>query len=77
MTIEELMSDRKIEDNELSQEIKYDKKFISRWTDRCVEIRHKYGQQAANKFAKDLFSQDIIQLINQEINRRKGNASKQ
>lgn len=76
MTIEGLMPDRKIEDNELSQEIKYDKQFISRWTDRCVEIRQKYGQQEANKFAKNLFSQDIIQLINREINRRKGNASK-
>ena len=76
MTIDDLMPDRKIEDNEHSQEIKYDKKFISRWTDRCVEIRHKYGQQEANKFAKNMFSQDIIQLINREINRRKGNAGK-
>lgn len=71
MTPEELMGDRKIGDTEHSQEITYDKKFVKRWTDRCVEVRNKYGQQEANKFAKSMFSQDIIRLINIEIERRK------
>ena len=71
MTAEQLMGERKIEDTEHSQEINYDKKFISRWTDRCVEIKRQYGQQKANEFAKQLFSRDIIRLINAEIERRK------
>lgn len=65
------MPNRVIEDSEHSQEIVYDKKFISRWTDRCVQIKREYGQQKANEFAKSMFSRDIIRLINAEIERRK------
>lgn len=76
--VEELMGDRKIEDSEHSQELVYDKKFIKRWTDRCWEIRNKYGQQEANRWASSMFSQDVIKLINAEIARRKaGGQSKQ
>jgi hypothetical protein len=65
--------DNKIEDGAHSEEIKYDKKFVSRWADRCVEYRMKHGQDAANKWAKQMFSEDIIRLINKELARRYGN----
>lgn len=59
-----------IPDTAHSEEIQYDKKFVSRWTDIVYDVRRKYGQEAANEFARRMFSPDIIRLINKEIEKR-------
>lgn len=54
-----------------SEEHLYDKKFISRWADRCEEMFNKYGQQVANSFASKMFSPECMKEINIELERRK------
>lgn len=68
-----LMSEEPIPDTAHSEELRYDAKFIARWTDRCIEQKAKYGQQWTNQWAKEFFSPAVIRLINKEIERRKGN----
>ena len=54
-----------------SEEHMYDKRFIKRWADRCIEMNAKYGWQIANDYAKSFFSKELLKEINAEINGRK------
>jgi len=54
-----------------SEEHLYDKKFVSRWADRCEEVFKKYGQEVANSFASKMFSPECMKEINVELERRK------
>lgn len=57
----------KIAEDAPSEEIVYDKLFIKRWADRCYEVKQASGQQVANSFAQQMFSQRVLKLINDEI----------
>ena len=53
-----------------SEEHIWDPRFIKRWADRCVEMKHKYGQQVANSFFQKMFSKPLQKEINEELERR-------
>lgn len=69
--LEKLVGGPRVSDDAKSQEIQYDKKFVNRWVDRCLDIKRKSGTAAANEFFRRMFSADIQALINEEIRNRK------
>lgn len=73
MDLEKLVGGPRVSDDSrtVEQSLQYDKKFVSRWVDRCLEIKKKSGTAAANEFFRRMFSADIQTLINEEIRNRK------
>ena len=71
MDYKDIVEGPRVSDDSKSQEIQYDKRFVSRWVDRCIEVRKKSGTAAANDFFRKMFSKDIQNLINEEIRKRK------
>ena len=69
------MTGQIIPNNARSEEHLFDPRFIKRWADRVVELKHKYGQQVANDFFQKFFSPEAKREVNAELNRRfkKGN----
>lgn len=70
---EDVIKGPRVSDDSRSQEyaVEYDKRFVSRWVDRCIEVRKKSGTAAANEFFRRMFTKDIQDLINEEIRNRK------
>jgi len=71
MDLQTLGMTKPIPEDAQSEEVKYDKKFVQRWADICVEKHKAYGWEVANSFAKEMFSSALLRLINAEINSRK------
>lgn len=53
----------------------WDKKFISRWADRCTDIYFSKGKDVARAFAKAFFPSELLAEINKEIEARNKRAS--
>jgi hypothetical protein len=65
-----------IPDSARSEEHLFDPRFIKRWADRVVEIKHKYGQQVANDWFQKFFSAEAKREVNAELNKRFKNQNK-
>lgn len=71
MDLESLGMTNPVPENAHSEELLYDKRFVKRWADICIEKHRAYGWEVANNFAKDMFSKPLLRLINKEIESRK------